>query len=86
MALYSNGGTKKAKMIVYMDGFELYTELKKIDPSIKVCFLTASEMYYEDAREKNHPDFREDVFIQKPISTDDLIMKINEKIHSNNKQ
>lgn len=66
----------------YMDGFELYAELKKIDPSIKVCFLTASEMYYEDAREENHSDLREDVFIQKPISTDDLIMKINEKINS----
>jgi DNA-binding NtrC family response regulator len=66
----------------YMDGFELYSELKKIDPSIKVCFLTASEMYYEDAREKNYSGLREDVFIQKPISTDDLIMKINEKINS----
>jgi CheY-like chemotaxis protein len=65
----------------YMDGFELYDELKKIDPDIKVCFLTASEMYYEDAREENHSDLREDVFIQKPISTDDLIMKINEKIN-----
>jgi hypothetical protein len=39
-------------------------------------------MYYEDAREENHSDLREDVFIQKPISTDDLIMKINEKINS----
>jgi DNA-binding NtrC family response regulator len=66
----------------YMDGFELYAELKKIDPSIKVCFLTASEMYYEDPREENHSDLRENVFIQKPISTDDLIMKINEKINS----
>ena len=66
----------------YMDGFELYAELKKIDPSIKVCFLTASEMYYEDAREEDHSDMRADVFIQKPISTDDLIMKINEKINS----
>jgi CheY-like chemotaxis protein len=66
----------------YMDGFELYAELKKIDPGVKVCFLTASEMYYEDAREKDHSDMREDVFIQKPISTDDLILKINEKINS----
>jgi CheY-like chemotaxis protein len=65
-----------------MDGFELYSELKKIDPGIKVCFLTASEMYYEDAREKDHSDLREDVFIQKPISTEELLTKINEKINS----
>ncbi|MDQ3838522.1 MAG: response regulator [Thermoproteota archaeon] len=66
----------------HMDGFELYAELKKIDPCVKVCFLTASELYYEDAREEHHSDLREDVFIQKPISTNDLIMKINEKINS----
>jgi two-component system catabolic regulation response regulator CreB/two-component system response regulator ChvI len=28
-----------------MDGFQLYESLKKIDPHVKVCFLTASEMY-----------------------------------------
>jgi DNA-binding response OmpR family regulator len=26
-----------------MDGFDLYKELKKLDPDVKVCFLTASE-------------------------------------------
>ena len=30
-----------------MDGFHLYQEMKKIDRKVKVCFLTASEMYYE---------------------------------------
>ncbi|MFL6401094.1 MAG: response regulator [Nitrososphaeraceae archaeon] len=29
-----------------MDGFELYDEIKKIYNKAKVCFLTASEMYY----------------------------------------
>jgi len=66
-----------------MDGFELYEELKKIDPDVKVCFLTAGEMYHEEAREKDHSDLSDDVFIQKPISTDDLIMEINKKINSN---
>jgi two-component system, OmpR family, response regulator ChvI len=32
-------------MMPKMDGFVLYDQLKKIDPDIKVCFLTASEMY-----------------------------------------
>jgi two-component system, OmpR family, response regulator ChvI len=65
-----------------MNGFELYEELKKIDPDVKVCFLTASEMYHEEAREKDHSDLSDDVFIQKPISTDNLIMEINKKIDS----
>ena len=65
-----------------MDGFELYEELKKIDPDVKVCFLTASEMYHEEVREKDHSDLSNDVFIQKPISTDNLISKVNKKINS----
>src|ERR671910_3456047 len=32
-------------MMPKMSGFELYEQLKKVDPDIKVCFLTASEMY-----------------------------------------
>lgn len=31
-----------------MDGFELYDEIKKKDPQAKFCFLTASELYYEE--------------------------------------
>jgi CheY-like chemotaxis protein len=37
-----------------MDGFELYEQLKKVDPDVNVCFLTASEMYHEEMREIEH--------------------------------
>ena len=33
-----------------MDGFKLYDQIKKIDDKSKVCFLTASEMYYKELR------------------------------------
>ena len=29
-----------------MHGFELYREIRKIDSQVKICFLTAGEMYY----------------------------------------
>ena len=29
-----------------MHGFELYREIRKIDNEVKVCFLTAGELYY----------------------------------------
>ena len=29
-------------MVPKMDGFQLYESLRKIDPDVKVCFLTAS--------------------------------------------
>jgi DNA-binding NtrC family response regulator len=37
-------------MMPKMDGFQLYERLKKIDPDLKACFLTASEMYHENRR------------------------------------
>ena len=39
-------------------------------------------MYHEEVREKDHSDLSNDVFIQKPISTDDLVREINKKIDS----
>jgi DNA-binding response OmpR family regulator len=66
-----------------MDGFELYERLKKVDPGIKVCFLTASEMYHEEMRGIEHCALNKDLFLQKPISTDDLIREINKKVNSN---
>ena len=33
-----------------MDGFQLYENLRKKDQKTKICFLTASEMFYESLR------------------------------------
>jgi CheY-like chemotaxis protein len=63
-----------------MDGFELYIKLREKDPKVKICFLTASEMYYEKFR-KTRSEFRkiieEECFIQKPIKNEELIRKLN---------
>ena len=72
-------------MMPNMSGFELYEQLKKLDPDVKVCFLTASEIYHRELRGIEHCTLNKDVFLQKPISTDDLIMEINRKIDSTNK-
>jgi CheY-like chemotaxis protein len=56
-----------------MDGFELYERLKKIDPSIEACFLTSSEMYHQKIRAIDHCALNKELFLQKPISTDDLV-------------
>jgi two-component system catabolic regulation response regulator CreB/two-component system response regulator ChvI len=65
-----------------IDGFQLYESLKKIDPDVNVCFLTASEMYYGEARRIEHCALNEELFLHKPISTDDLVRVINKKIKS----
>jgi DNA-binding response OmpR family regulator len=65
-----------------IDGFELYEWLKKMDPDVNVCFLTASEMYYEEFRKAEHCALNKDLFLQKPISLDDLVMEVNRRIKS----
>jgi DNA-binding response OmpR family regulator len=50
------------------DGFSLYKDLKKADPDVKVCFLTASEKYHEGLREGEYQTLSKDLFIQKPLS------------------
>jgi DNA-binding response OmpR family regulator len=61
-----------------MDGFHLYREMKKIDNKVKVCFLTASELYYERFRkEEGFSSLEKDLFLRKPIRNEDLVEKIN---------
>src|ERR687892_903539 len=60
-----------------MDGFELYDELKKKDQKAKVCFLTASELYYEEFRKKEYNAIDKNLFIRKPIENKLLINQVN---------
>jgi len=60
-----------------MDGFHLYQKMKTIDSKLKVCFLTASEMYYERFREEECCAIDKDLFVRKPIENEELIKKIN---------
>jgi DNA-binding response OmpR family regulator len=63
-----------------MDGFDLYKELKKLDPDVKVCFLTASEKYREGLREGEYQTLSKGLFIQKPLSIKDLRKEIHKRI------
>jgi len=59
-----------------MHGFELYREIRKIDSHVKICFLTAGEMYYGAYADI----FNENQFIRKPIENKELINRVNEII------
>ncbi len=62
-----------------MDGFELYIKIKEKDPTVKICFLTAIAIFDEEFR-KSRPEvdriITQECFIQKPITTEDLIKKL----------
>jgi DNA-binding response OmpR family regulator len=66
-----------------IDGFVLYELLKTVDPGVKVCFLTASEMYREEIREVEHCALNKGLFLQKPISNEDLVTEITKRINTN---
>jgi DNA-binding response OmpR family regulator len=63
-----------------MDGFELYHEIKKKDANAKVCFLTASELYYDEFRKKEYYALDKGLFIRKPIDNDELVSEIQKMI------
>ena len=60
-----------------MDGFELFREIKKVDRKAKICFLTASELYYENFRKEKFASLDKELFIIKPISNAELLKKID---------
>ena len=63
-----------------MDGFELYQEIKKKDNNANVCFLTASEQYYEEFRNKDYCALDRNLFIRKPIENEELVKQIKKMI------
>jgi DNA-binding response OmpR family regulator len=62
-----------------MNGFELYQEIEKIDNRVKVCFITAFEVYFKSLREL-FPTTNVDCFIKKPITTDELVERIKTEL------
>ncbi len=65
-----------------MNGYELYKEIRKIDDKVKICILTASEIYNESLRVPP-PQLLDDVkcFIPKPIAIDDFVKKVKEQLN-----
>ena len=63
-----------------MDGFELYHEIRKKDNNANICFLTASELYYEEFRKKEYYALDKSMFIRKPIDNEELVKEVNKMI------
>lgn len=50
-----------------LNGFELYREIHKMDGKVKICFLTAFEIYFDEFR-KMFPKVHVRCFARKPIT------------------
>jgi len=66
-----------------MNGLELYQRINQVDSNAKVCFLTASELFYEEYRKlEAHPWLDKAYFIQKPFRTEEMIEQIKSIVFS----
>lgn len=63
-----------------MDGFELYQELQKIDSKVKMCFMTAFEVYYEALKELFPDSYSSVCFVKKPFSIQEFVKKISKEM------
>ena len=66
-------------------GFKVCDCIRQKDRKTKICFLTASEMFYESLRQARNllgDVLGEQYFIQKPIKTDELIRRLTDLINS----
>jgi DNA-binding response OmpR family regulator len=62
-----------------INGLDLYQKMKEIDSDVKICFLTASELFYEEYRRLDaYPSLDKAYFIQKPFRSSDLINYLKE--------
>jgi CheY-like chemotaxis protein len=61
-----------------MNGFEFYDKIRELDKKVKVSFVTASEMFYEEIRKESFPELDTTCFIRKPIANPDLIQQVRE--------
>jgi CheY-like chemotaxis protein len=64
-----------------MNGYDLYKEIRKLDNKVKICFLTASELYNENLRRQTK-EILDEVkrFISKPLTIEDLVIKVKKEL------
>jgi len=62
-----------------INGFELYRRLINLDNKLRVCFITAFEIYYDEFK-RVFPKIHVDCFVHKPVGIDTLVKRIRAEI------
>ena len=62
-----------------MNGFELCTEILKVDLNLKICFMSAGEVNHEAVREL-YPTISMECFIKKPVTINYLLKRIKAEL------
>jgi DNA-binding response OmpR family regulator len=56
-----------------MNGFSLYTKIKKLDDKVRICFLTAADKTYYENLKKHYSGIIENCVIHKPVDNESLL-------------
>ena len=62
-----------------MNGFELSTQILKIDVNVKICFMSAGEVNDKAVREL-YPSISIGCFIKKPIPIEELVKRVRAEL------
>ena len=64
-----------------MEGLELYSQLKRKDSGINICFLTASsEPYREKLLKEKYNQLSRDLFLEMPLPTSEIIREVKKRM------
>jgi two-component system, OmpR family, response regulator ChvI len=63
-----------------LNGFELYNQLRKIDKNIQICFISASNTFYEKYK-RLYPEVQEECYIEKPLGIKKLASIIDKVLN-----
>jgi CheY-like chemotaxis protein len=64
-----------------LDGLELYTQLKRKDSGINICFLTASnEPYRKELLKEKYNQLSKDLFLEMPLPTSEIIREVKKRM------
>lgn len=62
-----------------LSGFELYRRIRELDGKVKVCFITAFEMYFDEFK-RVFPKIHVSCFVHKPITIGQLAKVVREEL------
>jgi len=62
-----------------MNGFELCTDILKVDVNVKICFISSGEVNHEAIREL-FPTISIGCFIKKPVTVEYLVRRVKAEL------
>ena len=60
-----------------LNGFELCKNIMGLDKNLPIIFITALPEHYKDIRDQSYPELRNTMYVQKPITYEELMQLVN---------